>query len=112
MKYVVVKIGGSQYKVSEGDELVVEKLEGKKDEILEFNQVLLYVNDDKLKIGQPFIKGAKVKAKVVNQLKGEKLRVATYKAKARYRRVKGHRKHLTQLKITQISLSASKKKTS
>ena len=102
MKYAVVKISGSQFKVAEGDELVVDKIEGKKGEIIDFQEVLLLVDGQKKKIGQPLVKGLGVKAKIVDQLKGKKIRVATYKAKSRYRRVKGHRSLLTKIKIEKI----------
>lgn len=102
-KYAIVKIGGFQFKVAEGEELAVEKIDGKKGEAVEFNEVFLIVEDKQVKIGQPQVKGAKVKAKILEQLKGEKIRVATYKAKSRYRRVKGHRQLLTKLQITEIS---------
>jgi len=102
-KYAIVKIGGFQFKVAEGEELEVEKIDGKKGEAVEFNEVFLMVEDKQVKIGQPQVKGAKVKAKILEQLKGEKIRVATYKAKSRYRRVKGHRELLTKLQITEIS---------
>lgn len=103
VKYAVVKIGGSQFKVAVGDELNVEKLEAEKGKTVEFDEVLLLVADEKVKIGRPLVKGAKVKAKILDQVKGKKIRVATYKAKSRYRRVKGHRKLLTKIRIESIS---------
>lgn len=99
MKYAVVKIGGSQYKVAEGDEIAVDKIDGEKGKSLIFNQVLLLVDDQRVQIGQPLVKEAKVKAEIVGQFKGKKIRVATYKAKSRYRRVKGFRPQLTRIKI-------------
>jgi len=105
MKYAVVKIGGRQYKVVEGDLLEVEKLEGKKGELISFPEVLLLVDEDKISLGQPLVKGAKVKAEIVDQLKGGKTRVATYKAKSRYRKVKGFRPQLTKIKIESVKSS-------
>lgn len=102
MKYAVVKIGGSQHKVTEGDEIEVEEIEGDKGDQVSFEEVLLLVEEGRVKIGRPFIKKAKVKAKILEQFKAEKIRVATYKAKSRYRRVKGHRKQLTRVKISSI----------
>jgi len=102
MKYAVVKIGGSQYKVAEGDEIVVDKIDGEKGKSLIFNQILLLVDDQRIQIGQPLLKEAKVKAEIVGQFKGKKIRVATYKAKSRYRRVKGFRPLLTRVKILSI----------
>lgn len=105
MKYAVIRTGGKQYKVAQDDELEVEKLEGKKGSSLIFDEVLLLVDKAKVKVGQPLVKGAKVKAKILDQIKGKKIRVATYKAKSRYRRVKGHRQRLTRVKISSILTS-------
>lgn len=102
MKYAVVKIGGSQYKVAEGDEIAVDKIDGEKGKSLTFEEVLLLVDDQRVRIGQPLLKEAKVKAEIVGQFKGKKIRVATYKAKSRYRRVKGFRPLLTRVKILSI----------
>lgn len=102
MKYAVVKIGGSQYKVAEGDEIAVDKIDGEKGKSLTFEEVLLFVDEKRVTIGQPLVKNAKIKAKIVNQFKGKKIRVATYKAKSRYRRVKGFRPLLTRVKILSI----------
>ena len=108
MKYAVVKIGGNQQKIFEGEVLAVDKLEGKKGQALTFKEVLLLVDDKKVKIGQPLIKGASVEVEIVDQVKGEKIRVATFKAKARYRKVKGFRSLLTRVKILSIISSSGK----
>lgn len=102
MKYAVVKIGGSQYKVAEGDEIAVDKIDGEKGKSLTFEEVLLFVDEKRVTIGQPLVKNAKIKAEIVGQFKGKKIRVATYKAKSRYRRVKGFRPLLTRVKILSI----------
>ncbi len=102
-KYAIIKIAGSQIKVSEGDEIEVNKIEAKKDSSLTIQDVLLLVDDKKVKIGQPLVKGASVKAKILDQLKDKKVRVATYKSKSRYRRVMGFRALLTKLKIEKIA---------
>ena len=102
-KYAIIKIAGSQIKVSEGDEIEVNKIEAKKDGSLTIQDVLLLVDDKKVKIGQPLVKGASVKVKILDQLKDKKVRVATYKSKSRYRRVKGFRALLTKLKIEKIA---------
>lgn len=101
-KFVVADINGSQQKVSEDEEIVVDKIDGKKGQKLTFDQVLLLVDRDKIKIGQPHVKGASVEAKILSQFKGKKIRVATYKAKSRYRRVLGFRPQLTRLKIEKV----------
>jgi large subunit ribosomal protein L21 len=102
-KYAVVKIAGFQYKVAEGDELEVSKLEAEKGKNIALEEVLLVAGDNQVKIGQPLVRGAQVKAKVLEQLKGEKIRVATYKAKSRQRRVRGFRPLLTKIKIEKIT---------
>lgn len=101
-KFAVAKIGSSQYKVAEGDEIDVDKIEGKKGSKLIFNQVLLLVDGEKVSVGQPLVKDAQIEAKILEQFKGKKIRVATYKAKSRYRRVKGFRPLLTKIKIEEI----------
>jgi len=102
--YAIVKIGGSQYKVTEGDELEVDKIEGEKGKTVNLDEVLLLV-DEEIKIGEPLVKGAQIKAKIIEQFKGDKIRVATYKAKSRYRRVKGFRPLLTKIKIEKITVA-------
>ncbi len=102
-KYAIVKIAGFQYKVAEGDELKVNKLNSGKGKSITFEEVLLIAGDSQVKIGQPLVKGAQVKAKVLEELKGKKIRVATYKAKSRQRRVKGFRPLLTRIKIEKIT---------
>lgn len=101
MKYAIIKIKGVQYKVSEGDEVLVGKLgEKEKPEA----EVLLVVSDGKVKIGKPVVKGAKVKLKVVKQEeKGKKLKILKYKAKSRYRKRMGFRPVYTRLLVEQIS---------
>ncbi|MBU3956906.1 50S ribosomal protein L21 [Patescibacteria group bacterium] len=105
MKYVVVEINGSQYKVAEGEELAVDKIESEKGKKLTFDKVLLIVDEKKRQIGSPLVKGAKVTAEILEQFKDKKIRVATYKAKSRYRRVIGHRSQLTRIKINKITVS-------
>jgi large subunit ribosomal protein L21 len=101
MKYAVIKTGGKQYRVSEGDIIEIDKLEVKEDSIV-FDNVLLIVTDESVKIGTPFIIDAKVKAKLLEQKKGEKVRVAKFKSKVRYRRVAGFRAMLSKVQIEKI----------
>ncbi len=104
MEYAVIKIGGSQYKVKEGEEITVEKLPYREGEEVEFPEVLLVIDNKEPKIGQPVVEGAKIRAKIVSHLKGEKIRVARFKAKARYRKVRGFRPSLTKIKILKIDI--------
>jgi large subunit ribosomal protein L21 len=108
MDYAVVRIGGTQYKVSAGSIIEVDKLNAQPDEQVVFDDVLLFASNGKTKIGNPRVSGVKVKAKVLEQKKGKKIRVAKFKAKVRYRRVMGFRPLLTKLEITSIDSGAQK----
>ncbi len=109
MKYAVLQTGGKQYKVSEGSEIEVDKIEAEAGSDLKFDKVLLLAQDGVFQLGRPHLEGVLISAKVVEQKKGKKIRVAKFKAKARYRNVTGHRQHLTKLQITKISGTDSKK---
>ena len=100
--YAVIKTGGKQYRVAEGDVLNVEKLNAEAGSEIAFDEVLTVVNDADVKIGQPVVEGAKVTAKVVEQGKGEKILVFKYKAKSNYRKRQGHRQPFTKVEISKI----------
>ena len=100
MKYAVIAISGTQYKVEENQTITVDKFDPT---IKSTDQVLLVVDDDKVKVGNPTVKGASVDFEVVRDFQGEKLRVSTFKAKSRYRKTRGFRAQLTDLKITKIT---------
>ena len=100
--YAVLKTGGKQYKVSEGDVIFVEKLEADVDSTIELTEVLAEANDDGLNVGSPLVEGAKVVCKVLAQDKAKKIIVFKYKAKKDYRRKQGHRQPYTKLQIEQI----------
>lgn len=102
MDYAVIRIKGRQFKVSEGDEFLIEKLGEKEKPKAE---VLLVVNKKSIKVGKPAVKGIKVDLKVVKkEEKGKKIHVQTFKAKSRYRRKKGFRPVFTRLKVKKISV--------
>jgi large subunit ribosomal protein L21 len=100
--YAVIATGGKQYRVSEGDVIFVEKLAGEIDETLVFTDVLTVVQDGDVKVGVPFLEGAKVTAKVMKQGKDKKILVYKYKSKANYRRKQGHRQPYTKVTIEKI----------
>ena len=100
--YAIIKTGGKQYKVAEGDVLNVEKLDAEKDAEVVFEEVLAIVNDGEVTVGKPFVDGAKVTATVVEQGKGDKILVFKYKAKANYRKRSGHRQPFAAVKISGI----------
>jgi large subunit ribosomal protein L21 len=109
MKYAILALQGKQYKVSEGQQLIVDKLAEEVGSSLALDQVILLVDGDKRVIGQPYVPGAQVTAEVVEQTRDKKIRVATYKAKSRYRRVIGHRQYVSKLLIKIISGSQPEK---
>jgi len=98
----IIKTGGKQYIVKPGDKLKVEKLEAKEGEAFSFSEVLLVEKSRKVEIGTPFVKDAKVEAKVLSQGKGDKVIVFKYKAKKRESRKIGHRQKYTEVEITGI----------
>ena len=102
--YAIIKTGGKQYKVSEGDLVRVEKLAYEVGETVDFDQVLLVSNDGELKVGSPLVEGAKVSATVEDQNKDKKIVVFKYKPKKQYRKKHGHRQPYTLVKIDSISL--------
>lgn len=102
-KIAVIKTGGKQYKVKEGDILSIEKISGKEGDKVEL-EVLMIADDDakEVSIGRPVLDAKKVAAKIEKQFKDKKITVIKYKAKVRYRRKKGHRQNLTKVKIEKI----------
>lgn len=108
MKYAVIRTGGKQYRVSEGDVIDVERLEVQPDQEYTFTDVLLYTADDVRMIGAPLLADVAVKATVIAEVRGEKIRVSHFKAKARYRKTTGHRQTLTQMKIKSITTANEK----
>ncbi len=101
--YAVIKTGGKQYKVAEGQRVCVEKLPGNAGDKLTLDQVL-FIGGDSPKIGQPLVAGAKVAAEIVDQGRGKKIVVFKFRRRKNYRRKTGHRQPFTELKITGISL--------
>lgn len=103
--FAVFKVGSSQYIGEEGTVLVVDKLLAKEKTKVIFPEVLFFAKDeDNVLLGSPYIKGASVEAEVLEQGKGEKIRVARFRAKSRYRKVTGFRPQLSKIKITQIKI--------
>jgi len=101
MKLAVIKTGGKQYLVKEGDKLKISKLSAKEGDEIIFDEVLL-VSDKETEIGAPLIEGAKVSAKVLKQGRGKKIIVFHYHSKTRYRKKAGHRQHFTEIEIKNI----------
>jgi len=104
MNYAIITLQGHQYQIQEGQEICVDKINGEPGNQVTLDQVLLMVDNQLRHLGTPYVEKAHVKAKIIEQFQGPKIRVATYKAKSRYRKVKGHRSQLTKLLIEKISL--------
>ncbi|NLM39089.1 MAG: 50S ribosomal protein L21 [Firmicutes bacterium] len=100
--YAVVETGGKQYRVTEGDTLFVEKLDVTEGDQVVLDRVLLVSKDGEVKVGTPYVEGAKVVAQAVKQGKGKKIIVFKYRAKKNYRKKRGHRQPYTKLEIKAI----------
>ena len=102
MKFVIVEQGGKQYRAAEGETIDVDRLPNEAGEAITLEDVLLSVDGDKVTVGTPLVKGAKVQAKVLNHFKGRKILVFKYRPKQRYRVKNGHRQQYTRLLIESI----------
>ena len=107
--YAIIKTGGKQYRVAEGDRIQIEKLEASVGDTVNFEEVLLVDDGSATQVGTPLLNGATVSGEVVAQGKGEKIIVFKYKPRKGYRRRTGHRQQLTDVNITGISVKGSKK---
>lgn len=98
----IIRTGGKQYKISEGDKIKIEKIEGEKGKTIILDDVLLVEKNKEIKIGQPKVANAKVSAKITDQGKGEKVVIFKYKPKKRYKKKTGHRQPYTEVEIKSI----------
>lgn len=103
MKYAVIKVQGKQYAVHEGQLLTVNQMDAEEGSTVKIADVLLVVDDKDVQVGTPVVDKAVVSVKVVKHFKGEKIRVATFKAKSRQRKVRGHRQLESTLEIMTIA---------
>lgn len=102
--YAVIKTGGKQYRVQQGDVIFIEKLDSQAGDTVTFDEVLLVSGDDATTtIGNPTVAGAKVEGKVLSQVKGRKIVVYKYKAKKNERKKQGHRQPYTKVEITAVN---------
>ena len=105
--FAVLKTGGKQYKVQAGDVLRVEKLDAVAGQKIQFNEILM-VGGESLTIGVPFVAGAAVQAEVIDQIKGEKvIHFVKRRRKHSSQRTKGHRQHLTLVRVTDVLASGA-----
>ena len=100
--YAIVDIAGQQFKVEKDNKIFVHRLQDKEGAQVEFDNVLLLDDGKKVKVGTPNVKGAKVTAKVISHLKGDKVMVFKKKRRKGYKVLNGHRQYLTQLLIEDI----------
>ena len=103
MAYAVIKTGGKQYRVQEGDKIDVEKLPVDVDDEIRMLEVLLVNDGSETKIGTPFVEGASVTAKVLDQFRGKKGIAFKFKRSKGFHKTKGYRRSLTKLEITGIA---------
>ena len=106
MEYAVIKTGGKQYRVSPGDLVTIEKLDGEPGAELTFTEVLAATQGGALKVGTPTLAGARVLAKVVRQSRAKKILVFKKKRRKNYRRRQGHRQYQTTVQVTGIEAGA------
>lgn len=101
--YAIVNINGNQTRVTPDELVVVPRLTGEPGATVTFDQILMVADGDKIKVGQPYVKGASLKVEVVEHFRGPKVRVFKFKRRREYRRRKGHRDERTRLRVTAIT---------
>jgi large subunit ribosomal protein L21 len=102
--YAVVETGGTQVKVSEGETLRIPKIEAEANRKISLDRVLMVVDGEEVKIGNPYLKGVKVEAEITGSGKEEKVTVFKFKRRVKYRRKIGHRQPYTEIKVNSIKL--------
>ena len=102
MSYAIIQTGGKQYKVMKDAILDVEKISPSKGKSVQFDQVLLIADGDKIKLGEPAIKGASVTAEIVKDFRADKVTSFHYRKRKGFHKTRGHRQPLTRVKITAI----------
>jgi len=102
MNLAIIKTGGKQYKISPGQKIKIEKLEGKEGDSINFDDILLVAEDKDIKIGQPKVESAKVTGKILKQDRAKKVIIFKYKSKKRYKVKRGHRQPYTFVEIETI----------
>ncbi len=99
--YAIIKTGGKQYKVSPGERIKIEKIEGEPESEVVFDRVLM-IRDEDVKVGKPFVEGAKVIGKIIQQGRGKKIIVFKKKRRKGYHKKQGHRQYFTEVLISEI----------
>jgi large subunit ribosomal protein L21 len=101
--YAIVATGGKQYRVKEGEKLRIEKLSAEAGDTIELDKVLLVGEGDDVKVGAPYLEGAKVTATVAANGRGDKVKIIKFNRRKHYRKQMGHRQSFTEIEITGIS---------
>jgi large subunit ribosomal protein L21 len=101
--YAVIKTGGKQYRVSEGQLLKVEKLDVEPGQVVDFEEVLMVGEGENVKVGAPFVAGSKVTAEVVRQARDKKIHILKFRRRKHHMKQMGHRQYFTEVKIKQIT---------
>lgn len=102
--YAIIETGGKQYRVNEGDEIFIEKLDTQADEKITFDKVIAVTKTKTLSVGKPYVKGATVEATIIKNGKSKKITVFTYKPKKDKQRKLGHRQPYTKVRIDSITV--------
>ncbi len=102
--YAIIKVGGKQTKVEEGKYIKTEKLEGEKGDKVEITEILAINKDGEMTVGKPFVEGAKIIGKIIEQGRESKVTVFKYKPKIDYRRKTGHRQSYTKVLVEEIQI--------
>jgi large subunit ribosomal protein L21 len=102
MSYAIFRIGGRQYRGTPGDIFTVQKIEGDKGATVTFSDVYAIGEGEGIRFGQPLIAGASVSAEILTQTRQKKVLVFKFKRRKNYKRLKGHRQHITRVRITGI----------
>ncbi|VFP84056.1 50S ribosomal protein L21 [Candidatus Erwinia haradaeae] len=100
--YAVFQSGGKQYRVSEGQVVRLEKIDHLIGEIVSFTTVLMIVNNDRINVGSPLVKGGVITAEIMTHGRGDKINIIKFRARKHYRKHQGHRQYFTDLKIISI----------
>ncbi|UCC69345.1 MAG: 50S ribosomal protein L21 [Armatimonadota bacterium] len=108
--HAILEAGGKQHRVEPDTVFIVEKLTAEPGEVVEFDRVALVERNGRVRIGNPWVKGARVACRVLGQLRGRKLNVSTYSAKTNTKRKVGHRQPYTRLRVEKITVGRSRTK--
>ena len=101
----VVKTGGKEYRISKGDLIRVEKMEGKVGDQVTMKDILMISDEDKVQVGNPFLTNAVITGEIVQQVRGKKVLIYKMKRRKNYRRTKGHRQTYTYVRVNDISVA-------